>query len=255
MSGWATSILMYHSVSDRGGATSIAPAVFAMQMRALAQSGVPCLTLGDWADLRGAGRLPARSVVVTFDDGFADFDQAAWPVMRDLGIRPIVYLPTDYMGGREGWRGIADPPRPLMGWDRVEALAGQGVLFGNHTRSHPDLTALSEAGMKAEVQGGAGVLADRLGAAPAHFAPPYGLAGPRERAVIARAHVTSVGTRLGVAGQGDDLHDLPRIEMFYFQNPARWQAHLAGRGGPYLALRRTLRAVKGAATKPWVGLK
>ncbi|MBS0563853.1 MAG: polysaccharide deacetylase family protein [Proteobacteria bacterium] len=250
----ATSILMYHSVSDRGGATAIARRDFAMQMRVLAESGVAVLSLDDWLAAREFGHLPARSVIITFDDGFQDFAEAAWPAMGRHGFRPIVYLPTGHVGGEEGWKGIARPPRQLMGWDTIRALATEGVLFGSHTVSHPDLTALDPEAARTELVCAQVAIEDRLARPVMHFAPPYGLSSPALRAEIARHYRTSVGTRLGEAGAGADLHDLPRIEMFYFTDERRWRDHLAGRGGAYLAARRLARAVKAGLMKPWAGL-
>lgn len=255
MAGPVVDILMYHSISDRGGATSIAPSVFEMQMARLAQSGVPVITMDDLAAARaGALALPPRSVVITFDDGFTDFGDVAWPIMRSYGFRPIVYLPTGFIGRAEGWRGIADPPRLLMGWDRIAELAGEGVLFGSHTVSHPDLTELAPGPLADELTLPQREIATRLGGTVAHFAPPYGRASPGVRAAIARLYATSVGTRLASAKASADIHDLPRLEMFYFTDPDRWANHLAGRGDGYLAVRRMMRAVKSRLMRPWRGL-
>lgn len=251
MTGPVTDILMYHSISGQGGATAIAPEVFAAQMRAIAEAGVPVITLDDYC---GGGALPGRSVIITFDDGFQDFADVAWPVMRELGFRPIVYLPTNYIGGHEGWRGVATPARKLMDWGTIRALQAEGVIFGSHTESHPDLDALAPDAVEAELTRSRDRIAAELGTPPRHFAPPYGIANPGVRARIAQHYGTSVGTRLGSASAAEDRHDLPRLEMFYFADPARWRAHLAGRGGAYLALRRVLRAVRGSVLKPWGGI-
>ncbi len=254
MAGPVTSILMYHSISGVGGATAIAPEILAMQMRVLAESGVPVLTLDEWLAARAGGALPARSVVITFDDGFQDFADAAWPVMKPLGFRPIIYLPTGFVGRAEGWKGTGTPPRPLMGWERIIRLAGEGVLFGSHTVSHPDLNRLPEEALMAELTIARRAIEARLRMPVRHFAPPYGLAGPEVRRRIGGLYATSVGTRLGAAGPGDDLHDLPRIEMFYFTDEARWRDHLAGRGGAYLTWRKALRGIKARLMAPWKGL-
>jgi peptidoglycan/xylan/chitin deacetylase (PgdA/CDA1 family) len=248
-------ILMYHSVSDRGGATSIAPKAFAEQMRAIGESGVKVITLDDYlAAQAGKIGLPPHSVILTFDDGFQDFAEIAWPVMRKLGFRPIVYLPTGYMGRVEGWHGIANPPRPLMGWDTIRALVGEGVDFGSHTVSHPNLDAVDDERLADELAQSKKIIETRLEQPVRHFAPPYGIAGKNARSRIARSYESSVGTRLGQATVDCDPFDLPRIEMFYFTDGARWRAQLAGRGNAYLAKRKLLRAVKGAVMKPWRGL-
>lgn len=248
-------ILMYHSVSYGAGPTCIAPGVFADQMRAIAEARIPVLSLDDLAAARAGGTpLPARSAIITFDDGFTDFAEHAWPVMEALGFRPVVYLPTGFVGRAEGWRGIADPPRALMGWDQITALARAGVQFGSHTISHPDLNSLSPDVLRQELTLSRDEIAGHVGQPVRHFAPPYGLARRRVRAEIARHYVTSVGTRLAEAGSGSDLYDLPRLEMHYFTDGRRWREHLAGQGGRYLAVRRTLRAVKSAAMKPWMGI-
>jgi peptidoglycan/xylan/chitin deacetylase (PgdA/CDA1 family) len=255
MAGPVADILMYHSISDRGGATAIAPSDFAMQMECLAASGLPVLTLDDVLAARSGGAtLPPRSVVITFDDGFEDFARTAWPVMQRHGFRPIVYLPTGFVGRAEGWRGIADPPRALMGWGTIRTLAGEGVIFGGHTVSHPDLTSLTDEALTAELTVSLREIEDRLGVGVPHFAAPYGRTDARVRAAIARDYRTNVGTRLFTATAADDVFDLPRLEMFYFTDRAAWERHLAGRGAGYLAKRRTLRAVKSALMRPWKGI-
>lgn len=256
MAGPVVDILMYHSVSNRGGATAIPPAVFADQMSAIAEARVPVITLDELLAAReGRARLAPRSVIITFDDGFQDFADAAWPVMAKHHYRPIVYLPTAFVGRTEGWRGIADPPRALMGWGTIKALARDGVVFGSHTVHHPNLDALTAEEAEVELVRSRSEIEDRIDRPVRHFAPPYGLAGERLRAQIADSYHTSVGTRLDEARPGADLFDLPRLEMFYFRDPARWQAHLAGRGAAYLHLRKALRAVKARVADPWQGLR
>ena len=239
-------ILMYHSISDAPGATSIAPEIFGAQMQALAASNLPVVSLDTLMDPAGQA---GRSVVITFDDGFADFDETAWPILRDYNFRPIVYLPSGCIGGAESWTGSNTPPRPLMGWNRVESLAAEGVHFGAHSITHPDLAALDADALEHEIARSGHDIAARLGQPIRHFAPPYGSASAAVRRCIARHYATSVGTRLGVAGPGADLHDLPRLEMFYFTDIARWTTHLSGGGGAYLTARRALRRLRQMARK------
>ena len=235
-------ILMYHAIDEARAPTSISPARFTAQMRALAESRLPVIAMDGVADHLAWGNGPA--VAITFDDGFQDFADTAWPILSRHGFPAMVYLPTEHIGGGERWAGGLSPPRPLMDWDTVRALAGEGAHFGNHSATHADLATLDPAEVEAELERASARIAEELGAPPRHVAPPYGRSTPRVRAILASRFATSVGTALGSARPGDDPHDLPRIEMFYFASMARWEDQLAGRGGAYLALRRAARKLR-----------
>lgn len=245
-------ILMYHSIAHADGPTSIAPSVFADQMQTIADAGVPVISLDDLVAAR-AGRktLAPRSVIITFDDGFVDFRDAAWPVLERLGFTSIVYLPTAQMGRSENWVGATEPLRPLMSWQDIRHLASKGVMFGSHTVTHPDLNGLSPDELAAELTKSRNDMLRLLDKKPVHFAPPYGLADERVQGAISKIYKTSVGTRLATATLESPIHDLPRLEMFYFKEIARWKAHLAGKGAGYLAARKVKRRIGQLVLQPW----
>ena len=245
-------ILMYHSIAEAPGPTSIAPAHFAAQMAALAEAGVPVIGMNDLLRAHeGRLSLAPYSVVITFDDGFRDFALNAAPVLQEHGFGAMVYLPTDAVGRHESWPGAHRPPRQLMSWHEVRRLASAGFDFGSHTVSHADLPTLPDEALEAELRVSRAILEDRLGRPIRHFAPPYGRTDRRVQAAIGRHYRSSVTTRLGSAGPGNDPLALPRLEMFYFTDPARWRAHLQGRGRGYLAARRVLRGMRQSFRAPW----
>lgn len=232
-------ILMYHGIDDADGPTSVAPGVFARQMEILTGSDRPVMALDDWC-----ATPDPRAVVITFDDALTSFAEAAWPVLKSHGLPVTVYVPTDHVGGAETWDGAHRPARPILPWNALRDLADEGVAFGGHSRSHPRLSDLPPEKLEDEVAGCRAELENRLGRTCRHFAPPYGATSPAVRDCVARHWASSVGVRLDTARAGADPYDLPRIEMLYFRDPQRWQAHLAGTGGAYFALRRGLRAVR-----------
>jgi peptidoglycan/xylan/chitin deacetylase (PgdA/CDA1 family) len=238
-------VLMYHSIAPDPGPTSIPVDVFRSQIQALRDSGYQAISLSElprWQ--RHETELPRRTVMITFDDGFADFADAAFPILREHQMVATVFLPTACMGKKESWIGANVPPRPLMSWDTVLDLARQGIEFGGHSVTHADLTVLPAEKMREEIERSQAELAERLGHPVDTFAPPYGRSNPRVRAELRKWCRVAVGTELGPAFRGSDTTDVPRLEMHYFRNPRVFRRYLEGRGDLYLAGRKALRRVR-----------
>src|SRR5436190_3546318 len=108
-------VLMYHRIGDPSqappGMVSATPATFERHMSWLAPSGRAVSLADVLAAHAGASQLPPHAVLVTFDDGYADFAEQAWPVMRSHGIPVTLFVPTAFPGngGAGFW------------WDRLYA--------------------------------------------------------------------------------------------------------------------------------------
>src|SRR4030095_12154170 len=88
-------VLTFHSISTEPGPTSISPETFRMQMDVLAECGVAAMTCEEFLGLaRGRGAEGGRRVLITFDDGFADFATTAYPLLRERGFAAMVFVPT-----------------------------------------------------------------------------------------------------------------------------------------------------------------
>lgn len=238
-------VLTYHSISGGPGPTSIPPDVFEAHLDALADLGYRTLTMQDVARWLAGSTDPAQpAVAITFDDGFADFAEHAYPRLAARGFTATVFLPTGALGGRESWDGANDPPRPLLDWDQVADLADRGIEFGGHSIDHPDLTRLTAEELDRQIGECRAAITGKLGSAPCAFAPPYGRAGDREIRAIGRHFSLSFGTRFQRVRRGDDPLDVPRIEMHYYRDPARWRRYLERRGRLYFEARRALRSLR-----------
>lgn len=238
-------ILMYHSISDDPGATSISPRAFADQMAAIAEAGIPVITMDRYLASRQETPLTSpHSIVLTFDDGFQNFADAAMPVLQRHGFDALVFLATDCIGRVEDWAGANIPPRAIMSWPNLRNLANSGVAFGSHSVTHANLNSLSPEALDAELTVSRLEIEEQLSQPCPHFAPPYGYASTAVQSSVSRHYKTSVGTRLDRATLKSDIFDLPRLEMYYFTDPQRWGAHLADRGAGYLLQKRILRKIR-----------
>jgi len=242
-------VLMYHSVSSEPGPTSIAPETFSMQVEVLAELGIRSMTTQDFLDWRrGYTAGAARRVLITFDDGYADFASTAFPILSKHGLSGVVFVPSGKLGGREDWPGANSSPRPLMSWSTVAQLAHAGVEFGGHGVTHVDLTQLAPDQRRYEIDRCAQELAERTGRRPLSFAPPYGHVNSAVRADVARTYAVAFGTRLDRVRPTCDLFDVPRIEMHYFRKALHWRDFVQGENS-YFRTRRALRGVRTAGTK------
>jgi peptidoglycan/xylan/chitin deacetylase (PgdA/CDA1 family) len=238
-------ILMFHSISEGRGPLAIDPGVFRMQLDTLAHAGFRGAALRDAVaptDAK-AGTSRDRLAVLTFDDGYRDFVDVAWPEIEGRGWGATVFLSSGLVGSGEGWDPDGRGKRPLLDWPEARRLADRGVELGAHAVTHRDLTRLSDDEARHEIETSRAAIEDQTGARVTSFAAPFGRTTPTIRAEISRLYQQAVGTSLGQADDQSDRFDLPRIEMWYFRDADRWRRHLAGATG-YLSVRRTLRRAR-----------
>ena len=173
-------VLLYHHVGPlRAGAVpglTVSPQRFERQVRWLARRGYAGIRPADWAAWRRDGKpLPAKPVLLTFDDAYADLAEHALPVLRRYGFGAVVYVVTGQVGGTNAWdeaRGFAT--LRLMTAEQIRYWATQGIEFGAHSRTHADLTTLPAQELADEVIGSRNDLAAILGSPVVSFAYPYG---------------------------------------------------------------------------------
>ena len=173
----SVSVLMYHSISSGPGPTCIKPENFRRQMDMLQEHGYAVVSLGDcrrW--ILSQLDLPARTVALSFDDGFADFATAAFPQLQRRGWPATVFLPTGHVGGTDRWeqRRPGAAARSLLDWSTAQSLAGSGVEFRRHSVTHCDLTRLSGAALADEIVTPKHVIEDKLSCRVESFAAPFG---------------------------------------------------------------------------------
>jgi peptidoglycan/xylan/chitin deacetylase (PgdA/CDA1 family)/GT2 family glycosyltransferase len=174
-------VLMYHHVGpprpDVHPALTVSPARFRDQMRWLGRHGYVGITAADWQAWRVAGRpLPARPVLITFDDGFRDLVAHALPVLQEHGFGAVIFVVSDEIGGVNRWDGVLGyGTQDLMTAAELRAAADAGIEIGGHSRSHAELPAQPADALADELDGCRDRLTALLGRPITTFAYPYGL--------------------------------------------------------------------------------
>jgi peptidoglycan/xylan/chitin deacetylase (PgdA/CDA1 family) len=132
-----------------------------------------------------------RRLVFTFDDGYSDLYETAYPILRAADLPFVCYLATESIetGRSLGPPGQSDP----LTWAQAEDMLAGGLLtVGAHTHSHVDLRDASRDRIEYEIGTSNDLIRDRLGVVPRHFAYPWGYWGPEAHDVVLRSYETAV---------------------------------------------------------------
>lgn len=205
-------ILIYHRVGARTSVTVDLPtSLFDEQMARLAEH-TRVLTMTEAAERLDSGTAPddARPhVVVTFDDGTADFVDEALPVLVRHGVPATYYLATDFVDRQ---RPFPDDGQPMTWEAAKEAVATGLVDVGSHTHTHVLLDRIGPTEAAADLDRSIAVVEDHLGVTPRHFAYPKALLGspPNEHEVRRRFRTASIARTRPNPWRGSDLHRLTR---------------------------------------------
>ncbi len=199
-------ILVYH----------FPPADFDEQLTYLQQHNYTVIDMeAAYRGLEG-GPLPAKPVVITFDDGFANQMQA-FDILKRHNMHATFYIIN---GGQQSrWcigasRRYGDPLQPPQGcgdayltWDQVRELDKSGLItIGAHTVDHENLASLSEADQRQQIFDSKAGIEQQLGHEVTQFCYPYGSYNQTTIDLVREAGFTSAVTTL--AGNYQDTGSL-----------------------------------------------
>lgn len=229
-------ILMYHGVSDETDETrnayfrvTTSPKMFEQQMRLLAENGYYGCRLDAIAD---NGNNNLRKTVLTFDDGFADFYNEAWPILEKYGFSASVFLPTGFIEDHE--RSLIKGKQHLS-WDQVRELHAKGIEFGSHSITHTILRNCPRDEIKREIVESKAVIEKRLRVPVRSFSYPYAfpfddssLVTFLDECVRSAGYEFAVSTRIGVDNVRGNRVFRPRLPINDLDDPKLFLAKIKG---------------------------
>ena len=154
-----TPVLFYHKISKprrdskvRGAFTP--PQRFRRQLTYLKKQGLNFLTASELIKhFQNHGEFPARSVALTFDDGWQDNYTNAFPVLKELGIKATIFIIPSSVGqmSTAATTPAGDRGYPHLTREEILEMAQAGIEFGSHTMSHAWLNQIPESEVKTEI--------------------------------------------------------------------------------------------------------
>lgn len=145
-------ILMYHKVATTGADGLTIPAVeLGQQFRYIREKGYHTLFFGEVAALlRAKQPLPARALVITFDDAYRSFHTHALPLLEKYNLKATVFVPVGHMGGTNAWDRGNDPVMPAEELGLI--MKGGLVETGLHSFAHRNYREMSLQEMKEDLE-------------------------------------------------------------------------------------------------------
>ena len=215
---------MYHAVEDALRPPKykhfyVLTDEFAGQMRMLKRAGYQPISFGVLAAARaGAGALPRRPVLLTFDDGYANLKTNVHPLLNELGFPYTVFLVSERIGKTNDWV-IPDgyEATPLLSWAEIAAMQKDGgVAFEAHTATHPKLAEIGAADARRELADSKDALEQKLGTQIKMLCYPYGSVSEAVQDMAGElGYIQAVTTEFGRVRAGDDALRLPRISVYH----------------------------------------
>ena len=203
-------ILMYHHIrvnpnsSDPvSAALNVSPSQFEQQLAYLSSQKYNAITLDELSDaLDGKASLPNNPVVLTFDDGYRNFYENAFPLLKKYKMKAVQFVVTDVVN-----------TQTYLTWDQISEMnISRLIEFGAHTRHHANLPELPLESIVDEIKGSKIKLERHLRRQVNWFAYPYGSYNDFiKQTVISSGFKGAVSTMYGAVQSKDNVFLSPRI--------------------------------------------
>ncbi len=150
-------------------------------------------------------------VIITFDDGFASLGEHALPELLRRNSNAGIFLISKFVGRDDSWDfRVLGRKRPMMSWQQAREWASYGFVIGSHTQTHRDLTALSPAVLKRELEDSKREIEDGVGKEVTMLSYPFGRHNQRVRDAVRDAGYNSA---YGLLPKVRGLFDVPRLNL------------------------------------------
>lgn len=246
-------ILVYHNIfldpeEKRIASDNVYYSSFEKQMMFLKDAGFNVVTLNEVIrHIENDEPFSEKTVVLTFDDGYATIKEHVYPVMRQHGFIPVIFVISDCLSAdicnsetsgesasRSGTVNKAQSRR-FLSIKELDYLAKEGFQIASHGKSHVNLTSLDASEINVELLESKRVIQEETGCDIEHFSYPYGLIGTSEKEakqledmVCKAGYLSGCSGRVGAVTRGSDKYLLNRIPVYEKDRLIDFKAKVSG---------------------------
>lgn len=212
-------ILMLHRVVEHRSdgenrELEITPEFLKRTIETYRKQGHRFVSIDEACDIISKGRTNHPFVCLTFDDGYQDTYDIAYPILKQLEVPFATYVTTGFIDNRLPMRWYTNEKLGINGEALKSLDADPLCTIGAHTVSHPRLDTLSPVEQQKEIEQSLQELESLLSHPIRHFSYPHGVYNADTLSIINRQAFRSVLHAWGGnIRRGANPLMLPRIEL------------------------------------------
>ena len=202
-------VLNYHQIEEKNGnPLTLWPDQFEAQMAYLADEGYTTITIDEMMDaLENGTPLPEKPVIITFDDGYADNYEYAYPILKKYGFKATIFLIYDFTNTYPNY----------LTWEQINEMKESGLIhFESHTMTHANLAELNSADeLRHEIADSHDLLSEKLGYDMHYIAYPGGRVNAEiEEITRAAGYRGGFTVHYGLSTPEEGRYQMDRIPIF-----------------------------------------
>lgn len=197
-------VLMYHSIDyEKGNELRVPKGAFREQMSYLKQNGYTTLTLDELYDFFINNKpVPNKSIVITFDDGYKDNFENAYPVLKEFGFNATIFVITSTVDANKNY--LTSP--------QIKELEENGIDIESHTVKHEQLDKLTYAEQLTTLKNSREYIEKLLGKQKKYTAYPFGKWNDDTIKAVKEAGYSMVfTTESGWGNKSQGIYELHRV--------------------------------------------
>jgi peptidoglycan/xylan/chitin deacetylase (PgdA/CDA1 family) len=204
------SILMYHSIGYNKEFFNVTPEDFAWQMQYLHKNKYNVISLGQLVEsMRTKQKLPQKSIIITFDDGYEDNYVKAFPILKKHNFPATIFSTVGRLGSDN-----------YVNWDEIREMHNSGLIdFEPHTMNHPKLSQISTEVVEREMKESKLEIESKLSKKCEFFAYPYGNYDEKSLKISQNLFKATLSVKGGFIGHLDSVYELKRNSIDSLTTP------------------------------------
>ncbi|MCC5941168.1 MAG: polysaccharide deacetylase family protein [Balneolaceae bacterium] len=214
-------VLMYHRIVQElpekyNHWHYVTVAEFRKQLKLIDSLGYTPITFTDYQLYKEDKlTLPSKPIILTFDDGYMDTFENAIPIMKEMGMKGVVFVIGNRKLKRAKWdERDEEDICPLMTDKQIQIAKKLGFEIGSHTMRHVALSELSDLEASYTIRKSKEVIESVLQEPIHSFAYPYGKFDKRiEQIVSESGYLFACGVYTGSPKFGETMYDFRRLAI------------------------------------------